>query len=187
MSDRDGPLRNARFLLLTMSCVFAMLAAGKLAGDDLVPTADEVKAAFLYNFAKFVEWPESTFPSPSAPIRICIVGNTRLNPELEQTTTGKSIGTHPVETRRVLHPSDAAGCHILFFGASDGRVRSLNSAHSDGVLTVGESQDFLRVGGIINFVNDHQRVRFEVNLQSAEKAGLRISARLSQVARLVEH
>jgi hypothetical protein len=151
------------------------------------PSEDQLKAVFLYNFAKFVEWPNEAFASPSAVLRICVLGADRLRPELEETVAGKVISGHPLEVARLEHAEHTGGCHILFVPAELKHPRAaLGPCKGKSVLTVGETPQFVEQGGIINFVLDKSHVRFEVNLKAADEARLKISARLLNVAKQVQ-
>lgn len=151
------------------------------------PAEYQVKAAFLFNFAKFVEWPADAFPNGDAPLQICLFGQDPFGREFEQIIVEKIVNGHRIE---VAHPDgvpQARACQILFIGASEKlRMRDiLQGLKGANVLTVGETPGFLQAGGIINFVPDQERVRFEINLKAAESAQLKLSARLLTVAKLV--
>jgi len=150
-------------------------------------TEYQVKAAFLFNFAKFVEWPTDVFPGADAPLQICLLGQDPFGHEFEEVIGDKSINSHRIE---VIHPSgvpQARGCQIIFVASSEKRkvpeiLRGLRGA---SVLTVGDTAGFAGMGGTINFVLDDGRVRFEINVKAAERAHLKISARLLTVAKLI--
>jgi hypothetical protein len=152
-------------------------------------TADEyqVKAAFLYNFAKFVEWPPEAFKSPNAPISICVFGRNPFGKDLDEAIRGKSIDGRPFVLRQVSDAAEAAACQILFVGSSDGKkLRGLlDNLKPQGILTVGESQGFATSGGVINFKLDGGHVRFEINVDAAEQAQLHISSKLLGLAQIV--
>jgi hypothetical protein len=154
------------------------------------PAFDEyqIKAAFLYNFAKFVEWPQGTFASPTDPIGICIVGQNPFGSALEYMVQGKKVGDRAFAVRRFPDTLQASQCQILFIGATEWkRTRALlDTVKSTGVLTVGESDDFTALGGIINFRLDGPRVRIQVDLQTAEHAKLRISSKLLSLAEIAK-
>ena len=155
-----------------------------------VPAFDEyqVKAAFLYNFAKFVEWPPGTFASSNDPIGICIVGQNPFGSALEYMVQGKKVGDRTFAVRRLPDTQQASQCQIIFIGAAEWkRTRSLlDAVKSAGILTVGESDDFTALGGIINFRLDGPRVRIQVDLQTAEHARLRISSKLLSLAEIAK-
>ncbi|HEY6937222.1 MAG TPA: YfiR family protein [Terriglobales bacterium] len=147
----------------------------------------QVKAAFLYNFAKFVEWPTQAFPGSSAPFRICVLGRDPFGDVLSNIVQGKSISGHAILSLQVQSPTEARSCHVLFLSPSDpGSLRqNLDQLREFPVLTVGERGDFLPLGGMINFVLDEDRVRFEINLEAAERHHLKLSSKLLAVARVV--
>ncbi|HSB75632.1 MAG TPA: YfiR family protein [Terriglobales bacterium] len=147
----------------------------------------EVKAAFLYNFAKFVDWPAQAFPGPSAPLRICVLGDDPFGEKLSRIVQDKSISGRRVVSTAVQAPAETRWCHVLFISRSDSGTmkRELASLRDLPVLTVSESDDFLPLGGMINFVLEQDRVRFEINLGAAERHGLKLSSKLLAVARVV--
>jgi len=172
-----------------MLSLFLLLAAA-LHLSAQIPAFDEyqVKAAFLYNFAKFVEWPAGTFANSTDPIGICIVGQNPFGSELENMVQGKKVGDRGFTVRRLPDMQQASQCQILFIGASEWkRTRTLlDAVKSTGVLTVGESDDFTVLGGIISFRLDGPRVRIKVDLQMAEHARLRISSKLLSLAEIAK-
>jgi hypothetical protein len=170
----------------TLSLFVLLGAALQLSAQ--APAFDEyqVKAAFLYNFAKFVEWPPGTFANSTDPIGICIVGQNPFGSTLEYMVQGKKVGDRTFAVRRLPDTQQAGQCQILFIGVTEWkRTRSLlDAAKSTGILTVGESDDFTALGGIINFRLDGPRVRIQVDLQMAEHARLRISSKLLSLAEI---
>ena len=152
------------------------------------PTASEyqVKAAFLYNFAKFVEWPPSSFSSPSAPLQICVYGRDPFGEELRNITSEKMVNGHKLEVHRAMNLEQARKCHILFVAFSGAPVKSiLESLRGASVLTVGDCQGFAEQGGMINFELVDGRIQFEVNRKAVDEAGLKISSKLLSVAKRV--
>jgi hypothetical protein len=147
----------------------------------------QVKAAFLYNFAKFVEWPASTFSDASAPLQICVFGRDPFGQTLRDITSEKTVQGRKLEINLVSDLPHARSCHILFIVASaETPVKQIvEGLRGAGVLTVGDSKGFTEQGGMINFVLENDRVQFEVNRTAAEKAGLKISSRLLSVAKSV--
>ena len=150
-------------------------------------TEYQVKAAFLFNFAKFVEWPADAFPSADAPLQICVLGQDPFDPDFEQAIEEKTVSGRRLEIIHLSGLAQAKACQIIFVAASEGpRLREiLRSLRGTGALTVGDAAGFARMGGIINFVLDDSRVRFEINLQAADRAHLKLSARLLTVAKLI--
>jgi hypothetical protein len=154
------------------------------------PEFDEyqVKAVFLYNFAKFVEWPPDTFAKSNDPIGICVVGHDPFGSMLEDIVQGKKIGDRAFAVRRLPDTQQAGKCQILFIGAAEGkRTRVLLEAlKGAGVLTVGETGDFTALGGTICFKLEGTRVRLQVALETAELARLQISSKLLNLAEIVK-
>jgi YfiR/HmsC-like len=146
----------------------------------------QVKAAFLFNFAKFVEWPADAFTSADAPLQICVLGKDPFGTDFG-VIGNKTVSGHRVE---VLHPSgvsQAKACQIIFVASSEKqRVREiLHDLRGASVLTVGDTLGFASQGGMINFVLEEDRVRFEINVKASERAHLKLSARLLTVAKLI--
>jgi hypothetical protein len=141
----------------------------------------EIKAAFLYNFVRLVEWPAG---ASTGSMRICIAGPHPIQERIEETVRGETMEGQPLTVRSVLQPD--TGCDVLFiprrFAAAEEYLRAVEGRP---VLTVGESPDFIHQGGIVNFFLEGKRVRFEINPTAAMHASLRISSRLLQLARLV--
>jgi hypothetical protein len=158
-----------------------MAVAGPAAAQGL---EYEVKAAFLYNFSKFVEWPPESL-RPDEPFRICLLGDDPFGGRLERTVAGDSVDGHPIAVEHVPVDAGHASCQILFVPRSQtGHVATLVRALDNiAVLTVGESPGFLAAGGIINLVVEGGHVRFDVNVDRGSALGLRISSKLLRVAR----
>jgi hypothetical protein len=145
-----------------------------------------VKAAFIYNFAKFAEWPARAFGGPSTPLRFCAIGAAPFGTALDA-LEGKPVRARPLVVRALDGVEEAAGCHVLFVGrgGAEGIPRVLDAVRGEPVLTVGESDGFCRAGGVINFVTRDGKVRFEINPDAADRAGIRLSAQLLRLARVV--
>ncbi len=167
-----------------------MVKPSLLLAEETAPSREQlIKAAFLYNFTKFVDWPPRSFSGGRDPICIGVLGHSpsaaALAGALEQTVAGRSVNGRGVVVKRVDGAGEASAVHMLFVPAPD-EVRFAEMkpafAHS-AILTVGESPSFLRAGGVINFVVEDDKIRFEINAAAAERAGLRISAQLRKLAR----
>lgn len=146
-----------------------------------------VKAAFLFKFAGFVEWPPEAPAGPGTRLLIGVIGSDAVAADLEQIIQSQPADGSAAVLRRLREGDSAAGLHILFIGAGrDTRVREIAAAVRGPVLIVTEQEDGLRLGGILNFVVDGGRVRFTASVPAAEAKGLRLSARLLAVAQSVE-
>jgi hypothetical protein len=148
----------------------------------------EVKSFFLYNFARYVEWPASSFKTSSDPIVICILGENPFGGALDRATAGKEVDGHPFAVRQLsAFPPDTV-CHILFVSSSERKSfrSTVSGLKSAAVLTVGEFQTFTADGGIISFKLNEGKVRFEINVEAAERAHLHISSKLLNLAQIVK-
>jgi hypothetical protein len=147
------------------------------------PSEYQVKAAFLYNFVKFVEWPPGAV-EPREPMMLCVLGKNPFGDALATAIEGKSVNGQRIATRRVADLAAVQSCHVLFVSSSEsGRVPEiLRAVRPWNVLTVSEIARFLERGGMINFVMDGQRVRFHINAKAAADADLKISSKLLQLA-----
>jgi hypothetical protein len=168
-----------------LGVVGAVLAGGLSVRAEPDPSLEHrVKAAFLYNFAKFVDWPTNAFTSADAPFAIAVFGDESLAQVLEQTVKGKSIGNRTIQTRRITDTTRIRPCQILFVARSKAQqsAQVLAALGSANVLLVGESPGFLTAGGAISFTNHEGQVRFEVDTAASERAGLKISSKLLRLA-----
>jgi hypothetical protein len=147
-----------------------------------------VKAAYLYNFAKFVEWPPEVFRNPEAPAVICVVGDERTSDVLEPAVSGKKANGRPVEARRPHSSAEFKSCHVLFIGFSDKEriAQLLNQLQRSSVLTVGQSEQFIPLGGMINLAFKDTTIELEIDPEASTAVGLKISSRLLVVAQLVK-
>jgi len=169
------------------------ILAGILLASSLVytlaqsPSEYEVKAAFLFNFAKFVEWPASSFSAADKPFRICILGRDPFGSSLDQIVAGKTLDGRKIAITRSTNTTEAKSCQIVFIASSETRQipQILLQLKGAAVLTVADTGGFAQTGGMINFVRDDDRVRFEINLKAADDAHLKLSARLMTVAKRV--
>jgi hypothetical protein len=141
-----------------------------------IPLEYRVKAAYLFNFLKYVEWPDGAV---TGPFTICVAGRNPFGAVLAETVNGERIGERTVMARVVAEPDPA--CHVLFVPRTTTAGPYLRGAPR--ALTVGESADFLGDGGAIVFVQEGANVRFQINEDAAARAGLRISSRLLRLSR----
>jgi hypothetical protein len=145
-----------------------------------------IKAAFLYNFAKFTRWPPSSFPDRATPLRVCVFGEDPFGAALES-IAGKTIRGREVTVRRIESVEAGTACHLLFISASEAAQLAgiLDSLSGRPVLTIADLPGFARSGGIINLkTNSNDKVRFEINVAIANRAGLRFSSKLLNLAEI---
>jgi hypothetical protein len=144
----------------------------------------QLKAAFLMNFANFTEWPVHSFPDGLASVFIGVVGDDPFGRDLDNSVKDKVLSGHPITVKRVDWRDELQGFHILFVSASEQRHLTdiLRKLESSSALTVSDLDGFCTAGGMIGFVVDKDRVRFEVNADIAQRRGLRISSKLLSLA-----
>ena len=183
-------LRRLGILIIALSLSLSW-APGALAQDSSDSSEYLIKAGFIFNFAKFVEWPPTTFAQPDSPIVIGILGTDPFGTIIDHIVQDKKIGGRGFVVKRLkwgAEAKDLRECKILFVGASE-------RAHIDElvqivkflpILTVGETPGFAEHGGVIRFVVEDNRVRFEVNVDAARQGGLTISSRLLTLARIIQ-
>jgi hypothetical protein len=175
--------------LVSLAIVLVLMCAETVGGDAMpAPTEAHVKAVFLYNFTKYVDWPATVFPTSNTPITIGVYGENPFGEDLKNAVAGKLVGGRTVAVRQIGGAENLAQCQILFIGRSEKTHISeiLATVKNLPVLTVGESDPFAENGGIVNFVKKDGRIRLEINLQSAQQANLRISSKLLSVADVVK-
>jgi hypothetical protein len=184
MNNCMSPLR---FALALVACALLLATPWHAYAQRAEASEASIKAAFLYKFAGYVEWPPDALASPGAPFTIGVIGADAVESELAQIVTGRAIAGHPVVLKRLGEGDPAKGLQLLFVGgASPGHYAALiAAAQKGGALVVTESERGLAAGATINFVSANERVGFEVSLESAQKSGLHISSRMLAVARRV--
>jgi hypothetical protein len=183
--DRRYPGFSVIWEISLLCLLILLFSSPPIRAQSEGPTEYQVKAAFVYNFAKFVEWPTDAFRDSSAPLRFCVLGESLVGPDLNQITQGKVIGGHPIQV--LQNSRNLRDCHVLFISASHNVAMKdvQEGLRGAPVLTVGESRDFAAQGGMIGFVVENARVRFEVNLQAAKQMRLNISSKLLSLAKKV--
>ncbi len=169
----------------------AAVPAGRVAagneGVEHTATEYEVKAAFLLNFARFVEWPPRAFESATAPLGVCVLGEDPFGRTLDVVAAGKMSGDRTLMVRRGKKLEELGGCEILFISASErSRLPEIFTALRNApVLTVGDSEDFAARGGGVQFTLEDSHVHFIINADATERAGLKVSSKLLSLAHVV--
>ena len=181
---RHSFIRNAFAASLAASIVLS----GAWVLQAAAATASDVQAAYLFNFVRFVEWPEAAFDDAAAPVRICVLGESGFVDVASKTIDGKSVGERKVVVEARENVLSSRGCHILYVDASrrDAESEVLATFGERSVLTVAETDGFAERGGVANFVTVDDKVRFVINKKAADAAGLKISSRLLRIAQVVE-
>ena len=173
---------------LLAALVFATATLAGAQGEvvpSAAPTEYEVKAAFLYNFARFVEWPVEG--ERAEPFVIAILGRDPFGAVLDETVAGKTVAGRPIQVKRATRVDEVSDAHIVFVSSSENKdlPTILKALDRPGVLTVGDMDGFAQRGGAINFTMQSRRVRFEINPTRAEQAHLKMSSQLLKLATLV--
>lgn len=167
------------FILLMVS---ARSSFAQTSTDD----ANKIKAIFLFNFTRFIEWPESSFYSPESPFVISVLGGTKeMNNYIEESITGEIVGTHSIIVQHEDNERGPFNCHLLYICTTNySQIKTaLSSLENHNMLTVGESPDFIKLGGIIRFYTQDNKLRLQINTVAAKSAKLNISAKLLNVAK----
>lgn len=177
--------RRAGTLIMLFILFFLSAGSGALA-----ETRKEyaVKAAFVYNFMKFIQWPDNTFPNETAPYRLCFTGDSVVAEQFN-TLNGKMNGNRPIHVRRLNPWEECRDCDLLFISRKTGRDTSakfLRQLKGKPVLTIGESKGFAHSGGIINFFTKGDHLQFEINPEAARHQGFKLSSRLLKLAIIVD-
>jgi hypothetical protein len=167
---------------LTLLALIATPTTSTSVADGL--SEFQVKAAFIVNFARFVEWPASAFDAPSAPFVMGILGDDPFGTDLDQAVRDKMIGGHPILVKRIEDGDDLVRFHLVFIAGSEKRRLKdhLTRLGTGAVLTVSDLDGFCANGGLIGFVTVNDRIRFKVNASSAQRHGLKISSKLLTLA-----
>lgn len=177
---------TSRFPCLTLAAaIVASLALPGVARAATDPTSEAaVKAAFLYNFAKFTDWPAH---AAEAPLTMCIVGDSPVAAALIEAVRNQRIGGHAIDARAIATDAPMHSCDVLFVSMSETRrsARALEVLKSLPILTVSDDKQFAQSGGVVELFVENGRMRFSINTDAADRAGLRLSSRLLSLARIV--
>ncbi len=184
------------YLSIVIACGFCVVAPSALPGGAAIAYADslshreyQIKAAFLYNFTKFVEWPADRFADESSSIMLCVIGEDPFGAALEDTVKGKKVKGRNIDIRRIDNVAGLDACHLLFVGFSEPeRLREIVvSSYGANILTVGDVDDFVELGGVIGLTKRANKIQFEINLDAAKQARLKLDLKLLRLASSVRN
>jgi hypothetical protein len=183
---KSGPTSGFRLRLNIVALACALVAFPYSWAQSPKPTDYQVKAAYLYNFGRFIEWPR-VVTAKSGPFTVCVLGQDPFGSTLDATMAGETIAGRNVVAKRISTPEESVNCQILFLSAAEaGRLNKImEGLDKAAVLTVSDMPQFAQRGGMIQFVLEGNRVRFEVNLIATQHAGLTLSSDLLRVATAV--
>lgn len=195
---KPPPTTRSRFLarlihglpiLPLVFCLGQVLVPGAAAAQEDSVDEYKLKAAMLYNLTHFVEWPVSAYPDRQAPISLCILGQDPFAISLAATIPKETDNGRSMVVRHLQSDKETRGCHILYISSSERKTTAHIFATLNGscILTVGEMTQFAARGGIIQFSMEDQHVRFDINLEAASRAGLKISSKLLALAQIVNN
>jgi hypothetical protein len=182
---REGRVPRSR--IHPCRAILILLALSPFRSAAAPPVREyDVKAVFLFNFAQFVEWPDSAFASKDSPLILGVLGNDPFGASLDEAVRGVSVGNRPIEVRRFHNVEESKACNILFVSASEtARLGAiLEALKDDDVLTVGETDQFTREGGMICFVKRGGSIRLLVNLEAVQAAKFTVSSKLLRTAEI---
>jgi hypothetical protein len=178
VTRRHGPCLRTKAALIAIAWLGAVDVSAQGA------TENEIEAAYLFNFARFVEWPEQAFGGPLDPFVIGVIGDAAMADALREIASGRRVRERPVVVEE-LRSVSRARVHILYVGSSETFAwpRMLRQLEDKPMLTVGDMENFASRGGMVGFVLEQQRVRFEVNLERVEAAELNVSSHVLRLAK----
>lgn len=185
---QNRAIMTVRRLIIAMLMMLLAQAHHAWAQDSEQSSEYLIKAGYIYNFAKLVEWPASAFAQPDSPIVIGIVGTDPFGPIIDKVLEGKKVNGHSFVIKRLKPTADVKECHILFVGTSLGPhvADTIRLTRGTPILTISEIPGFADRGGIINLTLEQNKVRFEVNVDAAKQADLNISSRLLVLAKVIQ-
>jgi hypothetical protein len=174
--------KKAGFSLLVYLCLSIHL----LNGQGKPSPEYQVKAAFLYNFTRFISWPAASFRSANSPFIIGIIGNDPFGNYIEEIAKGEKVDGHPIMVQRYHNLKDVLNCHLLFIHSpATGKAKEIVALTGrKSILTVSDDEGFTQKGGMINFYRENNKIRFEVNIQAAKNADLELSSKFLGVAKI---
>ncbi len=171
---------------VSLSLLTTVVVSGSSVIDPQGASAPALRAAFMYNFAKFTEWPANVIPR-NQPMVFCVTDDAPMAEALEQIVKGRAVGGHALAVRRVALDSGVRACHLLYASGLDAKRANelLGTVEHLPVLTVGDFERFAQMGGVASFFVEDGKMRFAINIDSAQRAGLRVSSKLLMLARIV--
>jgi hypothetical protein len=176
-----------RVLVITLVSLSVLSGGNSIVNAEFHSSPEYlIKAAYLYNFMKFVEWPPEEFKDSLSPINLYILGTDPFGGALDS-ISDKMVKGRRLHIKHVNHVNEISGGHILFISASEKRNlrHTLRALKNSAILTVGEMDGFAQQGGVINFITVENRIQFEINPDAAQQSGLKISSQLLRLAKIV--
>ena len=170
-----------------LAAVVLLLSGSVMLHAQTAPKETQIKAVFLFNFSQFVEWPASSFADAQAPLIIGILGKDPFGNYLEQTVNNEKVNNRPIIIQHYNNAGEIKMCNILFISLSekDQLAETYKALQGRPILTVGDTRNFIREGGMVRFVTENDKIKFQINVNAAKAAGLTISSKLLRLAEIV--
>lgn len=170
------------------TCLLLFCSIFPSALQSQTPAEYQVKAAFIYNFTQFIDWPPNSFTSTNDPIIITIIGDNPFDDFLNIIVADEQVKGRPIQVRYINSIEELGQSHILYVGEySKSKMKELNElCKSRNILSIGEEESFIKAGGIIRFITVNNRVNFQINASEAKEAGFKISSKVLRLAEIVE-
>jgi hypothetical protein len=177
---------NSKKAILSFTVIVLFLFSTSTGQTNITPEY-KVKSVFIFNFTRFVDWPETYMKNNSDPFIIGIIGENPFGNILEETVLGEKVGTHPIVVQHFTDKNAVANCQLLYIGYSDERrIREvITNLNKRPVLTVSDANNFCLMGGIVQFYQEENKIRLMINTQNSKAAALNISSKLLAVARVL--
>jgi hypothetical protein len=184
--NRSG--RGSKGLFCALFAALTFMSGGpRLPAQTTIPREYQIKAAFLFNFAQFVEWPTNAFQEATTPLVIGVLGEDPFGASLDETVRGEKVNNRPLVVQRYRRVEDIETCHMLFISQSErNRLEQIFAGLKNrSILTVGDLDGFALRGGMIRFVTEKNKIRLRINLPAAKAAGLTMSSKLLRPAEII--
>ncbi|MCE5315086.1 MAG: YfiR family protein [Armatimonadota bacterium] len=187
-SIKYGSGQGIAILLFVVSACLGMSGPAFADSAKGGPSEYELKSAYIFNFVKFVEWPDGSFSDANSPIVIGILGDDPFGNTIDNAVANKTVNGRKLHIHRFKKASDLKQVHVLYISASEDKhlMDTFNVLKDKPVLTIGETGSYARSGGIIRFLNEDNKIRFSIYADKAKKVGLKISSKLLKLAKTVK-
>jgi hypothetical protein len=183
----DHVLQKSLVKKCLCAVVCLVLYCGSLHAQRAVTREATIKAVFLFNFTQFVEWPATAHSSPTSPFVIGILGDDPFGTYLDETIAGEKVDGHPLMIKRYRDAKEVRGCHILFINAKEMEQKDLFSLLAGkNILTVGDAKNFAKQGGMIRLATENNKIKLEINAETAKEEKLVISSKLLRIATIFD-
>ena len=180
---------KAGCLLNLILFAFALLQGSTPVLAQATSREYQLKAVFLFNFTQFVEWPANAFENDQSPLVIGVVGENPFGIYLEQTISGEKINGHPLEVQYYKTEEELKTCHILFINMREAKKleQALTAVSGKNTLTISDQTDFLKLGGMIKFMTNNNKIKLQVNMDACKESKMVLSSKLLRLAEIIKN